>query len=99
MAKTRRLAAGVTIQDATADQIAAMSTAQLRNHLSHAITRYDRAQATKRHYNVYALGIYLQRVDDVVDMLNETVTLETALRGQFCDRLRDHMLQACGYQP
>jgi len=35
----------------------------------------------------------------VVDMLNETVTLETALRGQFCDRLRDHMLQACGYQP
>ena len=43
MAKTRRLAAGVTIQDATADQIAAMSTAQLRNHLAHAITRYDRA--------------------------------------------------------
>jgi len=32
-------------------------------------------------------------------MLNEKVTLETALRGQFCDRLRDHMLQACGYQP
>lgn len=39
--------------------------ATLEQTLAHAVTAYDRRQSSKRCYNVYALGQYLIRVDEV----------------------------------
>lgn len=39
--------------------------------LSHAVTRFDRAQQNRRNYNIYALGMYLQRVDDTITAIND----------------------------
>ena len=33
--------------------------------LEQALVRYDRLQSAKRHYNPYALGLYLQRAAEV----------------------------------
>jgi hypothetical protein len=43
-----------------------MEINQLKENLAYAVTRYDRKQATKRSYNVYALSQYLTRVDDII---------------------------------
>lgn len=72
-----------------------------RSLLTHAVTRYDRAEAAKAarnrraYYNPYALGIYLGRVDDIMADLEKGSTLEDAVAAAFNDRLRDHVLKFC----
>jgi hypothetical protein len=47
-------------------------------------TRFDRQESTRRHYNHYALGIYLERVHELPDGLD----FETAInQAGFQDRL------------
>ena len=61
--------------------------------LDQALVRYDRLQSGKRHYNPYALGIYLRRADEVrADYVKGTPLAEALTRG-FTDRLRDYLLR------
>ncbi len=69
--------------------------------LVHAVTRYDREQAAKHaknrkhYYNHYALGIYLGRVDSIVEDVAAGATLPDAIKANFNDRLRDYVLKFC----
>ncbi len=71
----------------------------LSDKLVHAVTRYDRAQSIKRGYNHYALGIYLNRIDDVMGDIHKGVGVAKALQSGFNDRLLDHLLKAIGEIP
>lgn len=64
----------------------------LATHLAHAVTRYDRMQEGKKGYNRYALGIYLGRVNDIVEEVAHGVQLQAALNDGFNDRLRDFVI-------
>lgn len=59
-----------------------------------AATRYDRAQSTRKGYNVYALAQYLMRLDEVADEVASGRTWREAIEGGFNDRLRDALLAA-----
>ncbi len=67
--------------------------------LSHAVTRYDRenqAWATKgkrRYHNPYALGIYLQRVEECNGMMAQGMPREEALRECFEGALLAYILK------
>lgn len=55
--------------------------------LTHAVTRYDMREASKRGYNPYALAQYLEACDTLERLLSEGVALERALESCFSDRL------------
>ena len=67
--------------------------------LEQAVTRYDMAQSTKRHYNHYALAIYLQRADEVMVEVAKGKPLRDAIIDGFTDRLRAYELKAMGLEP
>lgn len=73
-------------------------TAAIKAKLESAVTAYDRKQVGKRGYNIYALGIYLQRVDSVVADIEAGAKLADALRSGFCDRLLTHLERAFGLE-
>lgn len=66
--------------------------------LVHAVTEYDRKQSTKKSYNRYALGMYLQAVQSVESWLGEDSrhTLRQAIVRYFNGRLMDACLAAIG---
>jgi hypothetical protein len=66
----------------------------LEQILSHAVTEYDRKQSTKRGYNPYALGIYFERVEEVLKDIAAGASPREAVIAGFNDRLRDHILRA-----
>lgn len=69
----------------------------LHTRLVHALTRYDRQQESKRGYNPYALGLYLEGVKKVEEATEfHGVDLRSALVSAFSDRLLDVVLKACG---
>jgi hypothetical protein len=68
----------------------------IKSALEHAVTEYDRKQEGKRYHNPYALGIMLQRVDDIAAKIESGCDPRTAIVTSFCDRLRDHVLRTCG---
>lgn len=59
--------------------------------LMHAVTAYDRRQASKRHYNVYALPQYLQRVDEIC----RDIAKGAAVRAAICAAMTGPLLSAC----
>lgn len=65
----------------------------IRDDLSHAVTQYDRAQLNKRNYNVYALGLYLRRVDEIVFDIAEGETLGACIRAGFSGSLQSYVLK------
>lgn len=64
--------------------------------LIHAATMYDVKQSTKRGYNRYAIGQYLNRIDEVLADIDAGATPRQALIAGFSDRLLDHLLRAIG---
>lgn len=66
---------------------------KLLTDLRHAVTRYDRSQVTKKSYNRYALGLYLDRVECVVISYNEGKSLQECIDAEFNDRLRDSVIK------
>lgn len=73
---------------------------KLFTDLTHAVTRYDRAQAKGKRYNLNALGIYLRRCDEVVERVAEGENLQSVLEDCFNDRLFDRVaiyLRDCGH--
>ena len=77
--------------------------AALRDKLAHEVTRFDSAEEAKaaknprRYYhNVYALGLYLGRVDSVIADVAGGTSLARALYDNFQDRLLTRLEKACG---
>ena len=58
-----------------------------KEKLIHLLTRWDKKQSKTKHYNPYALGIYLQAADEVVSMMESGKPLGVALAKCFNDRL------------
>jgi len=63
----------------------------IKQTLIHAVTAYDRKQANKRGYNVYALGQYLARVDDVLADIEAGANTFDAINAGFCGPLLAHV--------
>jgi len=76
-----------------------MTNTELRIRLIHAVTRYDERESRKRHYNVYALGQYLKRVDEVCADIRRGAPARAAICAAFNGRLLNHMLKAAGEKP
>ena len=68
----------------------------INDKMVHAVTEWDRKQITKRGYNPYALGIYLQRVDEVSKDIEKGTDPRKAIAAGFSDRLVDFILKQCG---
>jgi len=67
--------------------------------LLHALTEYDRKQARKPHYNLYALGHMVKRLHEVeADMERGADTREAILRG-FCGPALTACLRALKLTP
>jgi hypothetical protein len=62
-----------------------------KSALIHALTRYDAKQSTKRHYNRNALGIYFQRVDDIMADIERGADVRQAI----CAGFTGSVLAAC----
>jgi len=66
----------------------------LKRDLEHAVTRYDRNQQSRsRSYNPNALGLYLNRVDDIIGFVDEGMDWKAAVTRGFTDRLRDFVIR------
>lgn len=71
---------------------------ELKSTLSHAVTRYDRKQSHKPHYNIYALPQYLTRVADIVEDVESGADVQAAIIAGFTQGpLRNACLRALGY--
>lgn len=75
----------------------------LRRILEHTVTQFDvreekAAAKSKRRgqHNIYALGIYLGRVDDVIIAVDAGTSIARALHDSFSDRLLTCLEKACG---
>ena len=70
---------------------------ELKNTLCHAVTQYDRKQANKADYNVYALAQYLTRVADIVADIDSGANIHDAIIAGFTPGpLRNACLKAVG---
>jgi hypothetical protein len=68
----------------------------LQEKLVHALTAYDRKQSTKRGYNPNALGIYFQRIDDVIADIDRGADPRAAIVAGFTGRVQDAALRGAG---
>lgn len=67
--------------------------------LTQALVRYDRLQSAKRGYNPHALGIYLQRAEEIEAAVARGAELRAEICRGFTDRLRDSVLRNMGLAP
>ena len=67
--------------------------------LIHAVTEYDRRASKRRGYNPYALGQYMERIDEICADIERGAPVRKALCAGLSDRLLDHCLKAVGEQP
>jgi len=59
----------------------------LHSQLDHYLTQWDIKQSTKRGYNPFALGIYLERAEDLAKDVAQGATISDAIDVHFCDRI------------
>lgn len=62
----------------------------------HGLTEYDIKQSSKRGYNHYALGQYLQHANEAHNELKQGQPIEKVLPNHFQDRLLTHMQKRLG---
>jgi hypothetical protein len=73
-----------------------LTNVQIKIKLLHTVTEYDCKQSKRKDYNRYALGLYFQAVDNVIDFLNDGVPLRQAILKSFNGSLADKCLKAVG---
>lgn len=61
-----------------------------------AVTEYDRKESTKRHYNAYALGQYLGRIQEIDADIAAGANVRAAICAGFTGRLLAVCLKAIG---
>ena len=59
----------------------------LNAQLDHCLTQWDIRQSTKRGYNPFALGIYLERAEKLAKDVDQGATISDAIDVHFCDRI------------
>ena len=59
----------------------------LQSQLDHYLTQWDIKQSTKRGYNPFALGIYLERAEDLAKDVAQGATISAAIDVHFNDRI------------
>lgn len=64
-----------------------INTELLHIRLDSIVTKHDIAASKRRGYNPFALGIYLERVENVVDLVKQGTPLAKAIDANFNDRL------------
>jgi hypothetical protein len=57
------------------------------SQLDHYLTQWDIKQSTKRGYNPFALGIYLERAERLAKDVAQGATISAAIDVHFCDRI------------
>ena len=62
-------------------------TMNLHSQLDHYLTQWDIKQSTKRGYNPFALGIYLERAEDLAKDVAQGATISDAIDKHFNDRI------------
>lgn len=72
-----------------------MNHEQIRFALVNAVTTYDRQQSTRKHYNRYALGQYLSRVNDIMEDIENGADPAQAIAAGFTETLQKRCLKAC----
>jgi hypothetical protein len=70
-----------------------MNTEQIKWKLIHAVSKYDEKQSKKKSYNRNALGIYIQRIEEIMLDLNKGADLRAAVVAGFTGRLADTCLR------
>jgi hypothetical protein len=70
-----------------ADNLIQNHTMNLQSQLDHYLTQWDIKQSTKRGYNPFALGIYLERAADLASDVAQGATISDAIDVHFCDRI------------
>jgi len=80
----------------TGSAIKPIDTMKTKDKLISALTQYDAKQAKRKGHNPYALGIYFQRVDDVVADIEAGADIRAEVVAGFTGRLADHCLRALG---
>lgn len=70
-----------------------------KQKLVHALTRYDERESKKRGWNPYALGIYLARIDEVMEDIKKGASIPEAIQAGFTGRLQSVCLKAVGASP
>jgi len=70
-----------------------MNTSLLSIRLNSIVTNYDKLQQRSKYYNPFALGIYLERVEKVVGMVENGADLADAINSNFNDRLAAKLLK------
>lgn len=76
-----------------------MSIPELDAKLALALTAYDMKQSKRAGYNPHALGLYLDRLHTVRELLEAGLPLRRVLLHAFCDRLCDALLKSIGEAP
>lgn len=71
-----------------------LSLMNTKDILISALTQYDQKEKKKKHYNSFALGIYFQRVDDVMLDIEKGADVRAAVVAGFTGRLADCCLRA-----
>lgn len=69
---------------------------ETRVKLSMALTTYDRKQSTKRFYNPYALGLYLEALARCEELASKGHDLRLCLLNCFNGKLLDALLKSVG---
>lgn len=68
----------------------------IKSGLIHAVTRYDEKESKKKSYNPHALGIYFERVDEVISDIEAGADVRAAVVAGFSGRLADACLRQLG---
>ncbi len=69
---------------------------ELKDKLSIALINYDGKQSKKRGYNCHALPIYLQRLDEVIEDIQNGASVRSAIVAGYSGRLAAALLKAAG---
>jgi primosomal protein N'' len=80
-----------------------MAKSLLKMKLEHVVTEFDQDMERKAkknpkrfHYNQYALGLYLMRLDEVVERIEKGEDTRKVLLNCFNDRLLSALLKSFG---
>lgn len=73
-------------------------TDAIRQTLVSAVTQYDTKQSKKKHYNLYALGHYLSRVDDIMKDIEAGADVREAVTAGFTGALLNTCLKSLKLQ-
>lgn len=75
-----------------------MNSDEIKHKLTHALTRHDRRNMARKrgHYNYYALGQYLMRLDEILIDIDAGASPRAAILAAFSGSLANDCLRAIG---